>query len=287
MSTSWTAVRVTVPKAYAEAIANRLIELGAPGIEWSEVDDRIRVTGHYAGAAPISRLRRYCAALAGDAEPAWAPVIDTESIAEEDWAENWKLDFLAESVGTRLYVCPSWLATPPAGRLAIVIDPEMAFGTGRHATTRACLALLERACEQHAACRALDVGTGSGVLAIALAKLGAAHVLAIDNDPVALRTAARNAERNGVGRRIRLGSDLSVTAGPYDVIVANLYADLLADLAPRLAALLAETGRLICSGFVEADALHVAATYERRGLHTIAKEFDEGWVTLDLRPAHS
>ncbi len=286
MGKSWTALRVTVPTAYAEALANILIELGAPGIEWAEVADGVRVTAHYAGAAPVEALDRYRAALASDAEPPWTAVIETEIIAEEDWAENWKADFLPQCVGERLYVCPSWHVTPPPGRIAIVIDPEMAFGTGRHATTRACLGLIEQACAQRVAARALDVGTGSGVLAIALAKLGTAHVLAIDNDPVALRTAARNAERNGVGSRIRLSSDLSVAAGTFGVVVANLYANLLSDLAPRLAALLAETGRLICSGFVEADAPRVSATYERLGLRPGATAVEEGWVTLELRPVH-
>lgn len=287
MGRSWTALRVTVPTPYAEALANVLIEFGAPGIELSEDGDVARVTAHYTGAAPVEGVRRYCAALGSDAEPPWAAAIETEIIAEENWAENWKAHFLPQPVGERLYVCPSWHATPPPGRIAIVIDPEMAFGTGRHATTRGCLTLIDQACRQRTATRGLDVGTGSGVLAIALAKLGTAHVLAIENDPVALRTAARNAERNGVGARIRLGSDLSVAAGTFDLVVANLYADLLEELAPRLAAHLAVTGQFICSGFIETDAPRIAATYARLGMRVTATELEEGWVTLDLRRAHA
>jgi len=204
-------------------------------------------------------------------------------IRQEDWAESWKLHFQPQAVGTRLYICPPWNCVAPAGRVSIVIDPGMAFGTGQHATTRSCLLLLERAMDDRGVTRALDVGTGSGVLAIALVKLGVLEVWAIDTDPMACTIAAANAVCNGVETCVHIRSSLDEVSGAFDLVTANLFANLLEEMAVRLVGLLRPGGVLICSGFLNADELRVRKTYEARGLRLVRRHEEQSWVTLTLQ----
>jgi ribosomal protein L11 methyltransferase len=158
----------------------------------------------------------------------------------------------------------------------------MAFGTGQHATTRGCLELLEWATATRRITRALDVGTGTGVLAIALAKLGVPDVWAIDNDPAAGAITHANAARNAVGERIGIGSRIDEAPGTFSLIVANLFAYLLEELAARFAAVLAPDGVLICSGLLVADEARVRAAYRTLGLETQRRHEEADWVTLAL-----
>jgi ribosomal protein L11 methyltransferase len=281
----WFEIVVEVSAQHGEAVANFLIENGAPGI-WSE--DRsghTLLTAHFANEPPLDSLRRFCADLGGD----WL-VLDPMSfsvrrIVEEDWAENWKLHFQPQLIGERLCICPSWASTTPPGRIAIVIDPGMAFGTGHHASTRSCLLLLESAVRQGHITRALDVGTGSGVLAIALAKLGVNAVLAVDNDPTARAIAAANVASNEVSANICIASTLDAVHGTFDLVTANLFANLLHELAPRLTRALRPSGLLICSGLLTADERALRNRYEALGLQVDDRYEEHAWVTLGLRRA--
>jgi ribosomal protein L11 methyltransferase len=161
----------------------------------------------------------------------------------------------------------------------------MAFGTGLHPTTRLCLRLLER--EPLDGRRLLDLGCGSGILAIAAAKLGAASVLALDTDPVAVEVAAENVARNGVAAQVQAlaGSLPDDAPPPFDLIVANIIADVLIDLAPALAAALAPGGRLITSGIIESREDEVALALAAAGLHLHSRLREGEWVALLHSPA--
>lgn len=279
MSGLWFELTVEVPARCSEAVANFLIESGAPGLQLDEYGETVSLITYHASAPSLGPLRRYCADLGVPLDPA---AIRIREIAEQDWAENWKLHFHPEAIGGRLYVCPPWDSAAPPDRLAIVIEPGMAFGTGQHATTRGCLMAIDWALDTRSIGSALDVGTGSGILAIALARLGVPEVWAVDVDQQALAIAGENAARNGVGKQIRFVSDMKAVAAGADLVVANLFTNLLVDSAVRFVRLVTPGGVLICSGFLEDDEHRVHGAYEPLGF-AIARRYEEaGWVTLTL-----
>ncbi len=202
-----------------------------------------------------------------------------ETLADRAWEREWLKDFKPMRFGRRLWICPGG-QLPAAGVTAVLIelDPGLAFGTGTHPTTALCLEWLDSA--DVAGKRVIDYGCGSGILAIAAAKLGAASVLAIDIDPQALLATCDNAERNGVAPLIvsQLAADLR--GEPVDILLANILAGPLASLAPDFAARVAAGGRLVLSGILRNQAEAVASCY--------APWFDiapvvvrDDWVRLD------
>lgn len=166
-------------------------------------------------------------------------------VGDEDWAARSQAELTAVRAG-RLVVAPPWNAHAEADDILIVIEPSMGFGTGHHATTRLCLELLQTL--DVSGCRVIDVGTGSGVLAIAAARLGAANVVALDHDPDALQNARENIARNGAAIDLREADLAALRLPPGDVVLANLTGAVLQRLAPALRALVAPAGRLIVSG---------------------------------------
>lgn len=278
---TWFEVIVEVPPGGADSVANFLVENGAPGVQIQEENGRAVLTAHFAGAPPLQGLQRYCADI-GCSWPAPAR-INVRETASEDWEHNWKLHFQPQLLGQRLYICPPWTVEPPPGRIAVVINPGMAFGTGQHASTRGCLHLLDGMAAERQIGRALDVGTGSGVLAIALAKLGSPAVWAVDIDPNARAIAAENVARNHVEACVQIRSALDEVQGAFDVITANLFANLLQELAARLAALVRRDGVLICSGFLDADEPAVCHAYAGLGFQVYRRYEELPWVTLSLR----
>jgi ribosomal protein L11 methyltransferase len=211
--------------------------------------------------------------------------LTTRLVHEADWAEAWKAYFPVLRVGRRLVIRPTWLdAEPGPDDVVLDLDPGMAFGTGLHPTTRLCLIALESLADRGRlrGARVLDVGCGSGILAIAAAKLGAASVVGIDVDPIAVEATLANAATNGLSGRIsaRLGS-LPSGLPPFDVVSANLIASLLVELAPALAAELRRHGTLVSSGIFidrEADVRWAFA----KALLDVGETWDEGdWVALE------
>ncbi|HEX2222189.1 MAG TPA: 50S ribosomal protein L11 methyltransferase [Candidatus Limnocylindria bacterium] len=211
-------------------------------------------------------------------------------VDERDWAHAWRDGYVAQRIG-RIVVVPSWLDEPRRpGDVQLRIDPGMAFGTGLHPTTRGCLALLDRlAGGDGVSGRVLDVGSGSGILALAALRLGASSALAYDTDPVAVEATARNAERNGVHERVEVvHGTLPERAGErFGLVLANLVASLLVGLAGRLAAHAAPGADLLASGIIAPregevrDAL-AAAGFALRERHSS----DDGeWVALRLQRA--
>jgi ribosomal protein L11 methyltransferase len=209
----------------------------------------------------------------------------------EDWAERWRRGLGPRRVGRRLVITPSWVRPRlRRGDIEIVIDPEMAFGTGEHATTRGALRLLEAVLEPGD--RVFDVGTGSGILAIAAARLGAGEVLAVESDPDAVATAVRNIERNGVAGRVELRCDIVDAAyvralGPrrFDVIAANILSSVLVPLLPAFREALDTRGRAILGGILVDEAQQVADAARAAGLEVAEVDEEEEWWSAVLRPA--
>lgn len=277
MATVWFELTVEVPAACSEAVANFLIETGAPGLQLDERGNSVRLLAHYSEAPSLEPLRRFCADLGASVSD---DGIGVREIREEDWAHNWKLHFPPQAVGERLYVCPPWEAVAPPGRVAVVIEPGMAFGTGHHATTCGCLTMLDWATINRRIRRALDVGTGSGILAVALAKLGVPDVWAVDVDAQALAIAAVNAARNDVATAIHFVSHIDLVGRSFELIAANLFANLLQEFAHRLTLLLAPGGLLICSGLLKQDEQEVCKTYEALGFEVGRRHEESDWITL-------
>ncbi|HEV2529746.1 MAG TPA: 50S ribosomal protein L11 methyltransferase [Thermomicrobiales bacterium] len=207
--------------------------------------------------------------------------------AEEDWAHAWKAFYKPVRVGRRVVVRPPWrdYEGQPSD-VVVILDPGMAFGTGTHPTTRLAMAGLEDAITSGA--RVIDVGTGSGVLAIAAAKLGASLVDAFDIEPVSVRSARENVERNElpVPVRVEVGSD--VPGGPfdgrvYDLVVANIIARVLVELVDGITGAVAEGGTLVLAGIIEPREKDVIDAYTSRGFVITARDQIEDWIGMTLR----
>lgn len=200
---------------------------------------------------------------------------------EEDWANAWKEHYRPVRAGRRVVVCPPWSNVERAGDdLVVILDPGMAFGTGTHPTTRLSLVALEATIEQGD--EVFDVGTGSGILAIAAVLLGANRVDAVDIEPVSVRQAKENFVRNGVADKIRveLGSagPGEPFAGQYDVVVANIIARILVEISAGLVVAVKPGGTLLLSGIIEPREADVAAAFSAHGLRQIRREQMEDWV---------
>src|SRR5438067_9227859 len=201
-------------------------------------------------------------------------------ITEEDWLESWKAQFIPLRVG-RFLVRPSWSETRiPDDAIEIVLDPGMAFGTGLHPTTQQCLVALSTIAVE--ARSMLDVGTGSGILAIAAAKRGASPVVAVDTDSLAVGAARENAVRNGVAIPVGEGSAADVP-GRFDVVIANIVSPVLQRIAPDLAARLSGGGTLLVAGISAPAERATREALESARLEVLDRTGRDDWVALALR----
>lgn len=214
--------------------------------------------------------------------------LQTCVVKDEDWANAWKEHFHVTHIGQRIVIRPSWREyVPKPQEVVLTLDPGMAFGTGLHPTTRLCLEQLEQRIEQ--GMRILDVGTGSGILALAAAKLGAAHVDAIDNSSVAAESARANVTMNDLNDRISIVQGIldeagaTRVAGHYDLVVANIIAHVIGSLAPQLAQMLAPHGLLIASGIIEARRQDAVEPLLAAKLELVEQVMIDDWMALVWR----
>jgi len=201
------------------------------------------------------------------------------AFAEQDWVRATQAQFAPLHIHDRLWIVPSWCDPPDSSAINVTLDPGLAFGTGSHPTTRLCLEWLAR--ELPPAATVLDYGCGSGILAIAAAKLGARDVNGVDVDPQAIDAARLNAAANRVAANFTLADvQDALAAGTFDVVIANILANPLVLLAPVLAARTRAGGRIVLSGILAAQQADVAAAYEPWFIMNLWKSGEEGWIAL-------
>jgi len=228
----------------------------------------------------IGELRSYLSerigALSLDA------TVETEGMREEDWAEVWKKYYHPIPLG-RVTVVPAWQEyTPKEGEAIIRMDPGMAFGTGTHETTRLVMRLMQD--ETLDGARVLDVGTGSGILALCASKLGARECYAYDIDPVAVRVAQENVEKDGA-RNVFCGvsdllSGVDLDGGKYDFVLANIVSDIILRLLPDLPDYMKDGGRVILSGIIGDRVDEIRAAVKARGLSVVREECERDWFAI-------
>jgi ribosomal protein L11 methyltransferase len=274
---------VTADVELADAIGTFLIDHGAPGLLSEDVPTGARITAHFRGDFPDAPFAVFCRQLQEWFPGSSPPQVSIEATSEQDWADNWKAHFPPLDIGERLWVHPPWITEIPFGRVAVMIDPGMAFGTGHHASTRGCLTFLERCVAADRSMRVLDIGTGSGVLSIAAAKLGAGEVWAIDTDPDACTIATVNAHANGVGERVHVRPDLPGVTGAFDIVVANLFATQLIEMATLIHDRLVPSGTAIGAGILVTESESVVHAWRAAGL-AVGLRIDEAeWTTITAR----
>jgi ribosomal protein L11 methyltransferase len=301
----WLEVSLTVNGEAAEAVADVLTRFAPEGvaIEATQFEVTPEDVGQPVGPMIVRAYLRAGVDLevtrARLEEALWhlgqllpLPPAQYQSIADADWSEAWKANFHPIRVGKRLIVIPAWLDPPLAvDDVPVRLDPGMAFGTGTHPTTQLCLAAIER--HLTPAMPVIDVGTGSGILAIAAAKLGSGRVLAVDIDEAAVRVARENVVANGVaeGVRVEQGSVAELRAGRFGVqaaslVVANILArTIIALLDEGLAQLAVPGGLLIVSGILDSQAYEVTAALKQHDCVCLAQEHIEDWVAILARRA--
>ncbi|MBS3907727.1 MAG: 50S ribosomal protein L11 methyltransferase [Syntrophaceae bacterium] len=286
----WLALSLLVSKELAEPISNFLMEKGATGIEEVEEDfkrERLKTYFLQDGGEQkaLRSLRRYLKSLQ-EINPKLPHIeIEAASIPEQDWGENWKRFFKPLRVGSRFVVKPPWARIRlKRGEIPIGITPGMAFGTGAHATTKLCMESLEKRLKKRGL-SVLDVGTGSGILSIAAAQLGAEEVLGIDIDQLAVEIARENVSRNQVSNKVRIKKGrIGDIRKRFDLVVANLDFRSLKKTRMALIRHIKNHGFLILSGILETEEERLRQGYMETGFLQWVDVAQEGeWVCLTFR----
>lgn len=302
----WTDIRLTVAKADAEAAEAAAMMISDSGIyieDYSDLEQQVAEIAHVdlieqelldkprdqvivhlylePGASPVETLAQIAARMEAVGIPY---TVETSGVEQEDWQNGWRKYYHPMEIGSRLAVVPSWQQYD-TDRVQLTLDPGLAFGTGGHETTSLCLEALDQLVQGGE--RVLDIGTGSGILAIAALKLGAASAEGVDIDPVAVRTAGENAALNGVADKLTvLVGDLSDKAtGQYDLITANIVANAIISLAPALPSLMAPDAVFIASGIIDSRLEEVCAALTAAGLTVTEVREKRGWECILCRKA--
>ena len=300
----WTDITITVPQKYAdtaEAIATMVANGGIYIEDYSDLEQQAWEIAHVDlieqdlldQPRDVVKVHMYLAPDENLAEvlPLFRERLDasgieytlsTTGVEQEDWQNAWKKYYHAMDIGQRLAIVPGW-EEYQTDRTVITMDPGMAFGTGTHETTSLCLEVLDARIKGGE--RMLDIGTGSGILAIAALKLGAAVAEGVDIDPMCVRTAGENAQRNGVQDRFKvLVGDLSDKAsGVYNIITANIVASAILSLAPHVPALMAPGAVFIASGIIDTRKEEVLEGLRAAGLDPFEVHEKRGWVCIVCR----
>lgn len=306
----WAEVSVDTSHEATDLVSEILQELGAAGVViedpallneyirsglWdytdlkeSEETEVVRVKAYWALDEELEGKLQHLAVrldgLASNGIDKGAGAVSWKAVADEDWAETWKEFFHTEKIGARTVIKPTWEEyEAKAGEIVVELDPGAAFGTGQHATTSLCIRALEELVRP--GMTVFDVGTGSGVLAIVAAKLGAKRVEAVDFDPVAVRIARENVRQNSAEDVVRTErSDLlKSVAGEADLIIANIIADIIVRLFGEVKGSLAAGGTMLLSGIIEDRLADVVEAAGRHGFSVEKIEQEKGWAAVVVK----
>ena len=308
---NWREVAVTVSSEGEEAVADLFYQLGCPGVSvedpellrsyiesgnWDyhsfgevELTGTSVVKGYFPEDDELTdKLTKLDLGIREllQRSPDWVIQAKGISLKEEDWATAWKAYFKPIHIGQHFLIKPTWESvTPREGDIILELDPGMAFGTGTHATTTLCLRAMERVIKPGQ--RVFDLGTGSGILAIAAAKLGAI-VDAVDLDSVAIRVAQENIALNQVNDQVRVvrGDLATVLTGQADLVIANIIADVILSLLPDLKRILHADGEFLASGIIENRADEVEVGLKAAGFEIVERLEDSGWILFRARWAN-
>lgn len=295
----WIEITLHTPAHLTDTVANVLGDVGYQGVAIERADIPDTDPWDEANIPPAQRhiIRGYIpadehapatqqaiqAAFARLALPIEPPVF--RSVEEEDWSQAWKAHYHALRLGERMVVRPAWEpAELRPGDIEIVLDPGMAFGTGTHPTTQLCLRAMEPL--PFAGATVLDLGTGSGILAVAASKLGAKHIYAVDNDPVAVEAAAENVERNGTADAVELATgslaEVLARSQPVDIALVNILARVIIPMCDQgLGNVLRPGGKGLFGGLIVSQVDEVEAALRRTGLTPTARAQQGDWVLIE------
>ncbi|MCL5965763.1 MAG: 50S ribosomal protein L11 methyltransferase [Deltaproteobacteria bacterium] len=302
--TRWKSFTVETRREAVDAVSHFFTGHGSLGLAYDErlfgpkgdpaeplpaPDEITRLTAYFPWETDLHSLKKefldFLPVLAESFGTGTGSFVSAAEITDFGWAEKWKEHFTARKVGERLVVKPSWEPYDAAsGEVVLTIDPGQAFGTGTHETTRMCLRLTEALFADHPAPRrVLDIGTGTGILGIAAAKLGAECVLGTDADPKAVEVAAENARINGIADRFHAtDAPLSQIEGVFDLVQANLIAEILVDLKKELVGRTRSGGAMILSGILAEKAGWVEEEFAAEGVRVAERREDGQWAALFL-----
>ena len=242
------------------------------------------------GFAALGQVRMALQTLKEQRSDCGTLLMTLSDLKNEDWENNWKQYYKPMEIGERLLVIPQWEQAESGGRVPLILDPGLTFGTGSHATTRLCLTALEKAVQGGE--KVLDLGCGSGILSIAALKLGAARAAAVDIDDKCLTVAYENAALNGIGKdtyTVLTGDVLADSAlradlgGGYDIVVANIVSDVIIALAPMVRMWMKEGGLFLCSGIIDTRAEEVKGKLTEAGLTILDQRSSEGWYAFTCK----
>jgi ribosomal protein L11 methyltransferase len=290
--TQWFEVQMRIAPMLKEALVHQLFEWGAQGISEDDTGEETLVRAYFEEAKRDlveDEIEPFIQTLAGffplHKQGAGATKVELNDVEDENWADSHKAFYPAQALTRLFFLKPVWDDTTevPDGMVPLILEPGQAFGTGLHASTRLCIRLLEYFVEFHAKpdeIQALDVGTGTGILAMVLAKLGVAQVVATDNDPIALEVAQTNLEVNSCENIQLTDTPLEEIEGEYGIIVSNILLDTHRQLASHYRRLLSPGGQLILSGLLGHQKLEIVEIMEEVGFALEASESSQDWIAL-------